>query len=174
MGDTTTPRLGRIEVAILAELQRAGGILTRDAAVAAVFPTLTTSTANGHRPDSVMRAKRRRASAEAAMSRAITSLEHKGLAAREINPTSRRVLVRLIECTALPHWEEMARAEEDMGAHCAKQAAAWVALSRRLFARARVIRSVRSVDGSEAERQADLDAIRRLEGGVRRGGASRV
>ena len=174
MEDTTTPRLGRIEAAILAELQRAGGILHRDAAVAAVFPTLAASTANGHRPDSGMRAKRRRASAQAAMSRAITSLERKGLAVREINPTSGRVVVRLRECIALPHWEEMARAEEDMGAHCMKQAAAWVKLGRRLSARARAIRAVRSVDDSEAERQVDLDAIRRLEGAIRQRDAGRA
>lgn len=103
------------------------------------------------------------------MSRAVVSLERKGLVVREVNPTTRRVLIRLRECTVLPHWEEMARAEEDMGAHCMKQAAAWGALARRLFARAVAIRTVRSVAGSEAERQADLDTIQRLEAGLRHG-----
>lgn len=166
MGDTTTQRLGRVEAAILAELQRAGGMLHRDVALAAVFPNLGSPASEGDVSSGGL-AKRRRASAEAAMSRAVVSLERKGLVVREVNPTTRRVLVRLRECTALPPWEEMARAEEDMGAHCMKQAAAWVTLARRLFARAVAIRAVRSVAGSEAERQADLDTIQRLEDGLR-------
>ena len=167
MQNSRARRLGRVEAAILAELDRAGGLLNREAVVSAVFPH--TASSKGAREDGKSGGvdNRRRANAEATMSRAIVSLERKGLVVREVNPTTRRVTVRSRDCATLPQWEEIARAEEDLGAHCMKQAAQWVSLARRLHRRAAAIRTVRSLEGTEAERHADLDAIRRLEQGSR-------
>jgi hypothetical protein len=58
----------------------------------------------------------------------------------------------------------MARAEEDLAAQCLRLADAWAALARRSRARAAVVRSARSVAGTEAERDADLDEMARLQG----------
>ena len=140
-------------------------MLNRDVAVLAVFPEMTPSSMKGNGASRVVVDKRRRASAEATTSRAIVSLERKGFVVREVNPTTRRVFVRSRDCTRLPDWEEIARAEEDMGAHCKKRAAAWTSLAHRLSRRASAIRAARSLEGTDAERQVDLDEIRRLEGG---------
>jgi len=106
----------------------------------------------------------RRARAEAALSRAILSLERKGLVVRERNARTGRTLLRSADRGDLPEWEEMARAEEDLAAHCRRVAASWRTLARRALERAEAVRSERSADATERARQTDLDEMARLQG----------
>ncbi|MBV8527437.1 MAG: hypothetical protein JOZ75_03900 [Candidatus Dormibacteraeota bacterium] len=106
----------------------------------------------------------RRARAEAALSRAILSLERKGLIVRERNTRTGRTLLRNADRQELPHWEEIARAEEDLAAHCRRVASAWRTLGRRAQQRADSVRTERNTEATEPERQTDLDEMARLQG----------
>jgi len=105
-----------------------------------------------------------RARAESAVSRAIRSLERKGLVVRDRDPRTGRTSVRTPGDTALPLWEQLARAEEDLAAHCRQRARDWQDLASGASRRARQLRLDRSSAGTEAERNADLDRLARLEG----------
>ena len=105
----------------------------------------------------------RRARAEAALSRAIQSLERKGLIVRERNARTGRTLLRSADRPALPEWEEIARAEEDLAAHCRRLASSWRTLARRAQLRADSVRTQRTTDATEAERQTDLEEMARLQ-----------
>ena len=98
------------------------------------------------------------------MSRAILSLERKGLIVRERNPRTGRTLLRSADRPELPQWEELARAEEDLAAHCRRLAAAWRTLARRAQQRAESVRTERNTLATEAERQTDLAEMTRLQG----------
>ncbi len=98
------------------------------------------------------------------MSRAIVSLERKGLLLRERNPVTGRTALRAADKAVLPVWELLARAEEDMAAHSRRVASEWQALAARARRRAGVIRAERSASSTELARQEDLEAMHRLEG----------
>lgn len=98
------------------------------------------------------------------MSRAIVSLERKGLLVREHSPRTGRTVLMSPDRQGLPEWEEMARAEEDLAAHCLRLAEQWTALARRSRARAAALRTARRVEGTEAERNGDLEEMARLQG----------
>jgi hypothetical protein len=137
-------------------------VVQRDEARDHAFPRLRAAARLGRVP--TRRDQQARARAEAAVSRAIVSLERKGLLVREHSPRTGRTVLMSPDRDGLPEWEEMARAEEDLAAHCLRLADAWAALARRSRARAAVVRSARSVAGTEAERDADLDEMARLQG----------
>lgn len=162
-------RLGRVESAILDALRGAGGFVYRDQALRAAFPRLPRpgplpAGTPGYSIPAAERT-RRRAVAEAALSRAIHSLEQKGLVVRDRNERTGRTLLRSAPgAERLPEWEEIARGEEDLGAFCRVQADAWIALARDARARAVAVRGARSTDPTERARQAALDELRRLRG----------
>jgi DNA-binding MarR family transcriptional regulator len=104
-----------------------------------------------------------RARAEAAVSRAIRSLEEKGFVVRERDDRTRRTSVRLPGESSLPRWEQLARAEEDLAAHCRQRAAEWQQLAARARTRASRLRSELSSAGTEDDRRRDIERIERLE-----------
>lgn len=162
-------RLGRVEIAILDALSRRGGLTTREDALLDAFPGLRSpDPGSGERAGAQQRL--RRARAEAALSRAILSLERKGLLVRERNPRTGRTMLRSADRPQLPEWEEMARAEEDLAVHCRRVAASWRTLARRAQERAESVRAERSALSTEKDRQVDLKEMARLQG-ERRGGA---
>ena len=123
------------------------------------------------RPDgpaaAVRRWTERRARAEAATSRAIHSLERKGLLVRQRNERTGRSLLRFPELGPLPAWEELAQAEEDLSAHCRRMAGEWRDLAARAAKRAERIRAERAEGSTQQERELDLRLIGRLESGKR-------
>lgn len=159
-------RLGRVERAVLNAVIRRDGLTLREEVVHEAFPEL------GERPQSPAAAGRRwqqrRARAEAAVSRAILSLERKNLLWRERNQRTGRTLLRAHATAALPEWEQIARGEEDLAAHCRKTAAAWSELAVRATRRAAVVRDERGTSSTEAERRRDIDAVAGLEPSGRR------
>ncbi len=98
------------------------------------------------------------------MSRSIQSLERKGLLIREHSPHTGRTVLMSPDRDRLPEWEEMARAEEDLAAHCLRVSEAWNELARRSRRRAAQLRAERVLEATEAERQADLGEMGRLQG----------
>ena len=158
-------RIGRIERVVLEELSRSEGLTFRDGLVALAFPSLGESPTGGEARIRAWRSRRDRA--EAAVSRALLSLERKVLARRDRNDRSGRTLIRSSQATELPDWEQLARAEEDMAAHCRKLAARWEALAVRAQRRAELLREERSDAATEDERSGDLQAVDELERGGR-------
>ena len=143
-------RLGRVEIAVIRAIESAGGPIRREEALVAAYPGRTNP--------------RQRALAHAGLSRALLTLERKGLIVRERDPGNTTTLVRAAGLTTLPDWEQLARAEEDLATHCGKTADTWDRLARRARQRARSIRSDRSVSSCDGERQADLAELNRLTG----------
>lgn len=162
IASASSPRLGRVEIAILDVLSRQGGLTPRDEALAEAFPRARTSS-GGDGANVAGQDRRRRARAEAALSRAIQSLERKGLIVRERNARTGRTLLRSADRQSLPEWEEIARAEEDLAAHCRRVASSWRTLARRAQLRADSVRTQRTTDATEAERQTDLEEMARLQ-----------
>ncbi|GAC1329941.1 MAG: hypothetical protein NVSMB17_06790 [Candidatus Dormibacteria bacterium] len=152
-------KLGRVERSILQTLAELGGIAERAAAVDAAFPD-----AVGARDDQPGVRDARRARAEAATSRAVVSLERKGLVQRQRNLRTGRTFLILPGITEVPGWEQLARAEEDLAAHCQKTARSWQLLASRARSRAASIRATRSSDETEGERSIDLRSVAELEG----------
>lgn len=146
-----------MEIAILDTLSAQGGLAPRDAALAFAFPEVARAE-GGTEPATAIRAR-----AEAALSRAIVSLQRKGLVVRERNQVTRRTLLRSAGQQTLPVWELLARAEEDLAAHCQRTAAEWSRVAGRARERADVIRRERSSASTEASRQQDLELLHRLE-----------
>lgn len=164
-GVVASHRIGRVERVVLETLSKESGLTFRDRVVALAFPALGTRPASGEARIKAWR--RRRDRAEAAVSRALLSLERKGLAHRDRNDRSGRTLIRADSVQGLPEWEELARAEEDMAAHCRKLAGRWEVLAARAQRRAEKIRGERSAAATELERTRDLRAVDALERGER-------
>ena len=162
-GSGPNPRLGRVEAAILDALLRSGGLIQRDKARDHAFPRLREHGTHPLGRTAALREQQSRARAEAAVSRAIVSLERKQLLIREHNARTGRTLLLSPGRVHLPAWEEMARAEEDLAAHALRVADSWTALARRAQRRAAAVRTDRAVEGTEAERRADLDEIDRMQ-----------
>jgi hypothetical protein len=93
----------------------------------------------------------------------LRTLEAKGLVVRERDARTGRTSIRAPGATTLPRWEQLARAEEDLGAHCRQRAAEWQRLASRATRRAGRLRSEQSSAGTEAERRIDLDRIAQLD-----------
>lgn len=157
-------RLGRVEIAILDALSRRGGLTAREEALLDAFPALQRNPRAGASERAGVQERLRRARAEAALSRAILSLERKGMLVRERNPRTGRTMLRTADRQALPEWEEMARAEEDLAVHCRRVAASWRTLARRAQERAESVRAERSALSTELDRQVDLKEMARLQG----------
>lgn len=153
-------RLGRVEAVVLDVLRLNHGLTPRDQVVLAAFPSLAT----GSDEEEPAAARGRRARAEAAVSRALVSLERKGLVIRDRNEVTGRTMIRTPSNAALPGWEQMARAEEDLAVHFSRLAREWEQLALRARRRAVRIRADRSEAAVQAERASDLDAVARLEG----------
>ena len=162
ISSVSSPRLGRVEIAILDVLSRHGGLTPRDEALAEAFPRARVSS-NGEIASATVQDRLRRARAEAALSRAILSLERKGLIVRERNAQTGRTLLRSADRPELPEWEELARAEEDLAAHCRRLASSWRTLAQRAQQRAESVRTERNTQATEAERQTDLAEMTRLQ-----------
>lgn len=158
-------RLGRVEMRILDEVRRRGGLAPRYALVEHVFPDL------GPRPRAggargAQRLERwmiLRADAESAVSRAIRSLGRKGLLVTERSTQTGRTLLREPGVAALPGWEEMARAEEDAAARSLDIARDLTKLAARARARAISIRTQGSDASVAAERRADDHLLAELQ-----------
>lgn len=169
-------RLGRVETAILHALKEAGGLMRRDEALGVAYPDLAGPRArtDGAHAESVECHRRRRAHAHAGLSRALATLERKGLIVKNRDQPNSVTTLRLSGLRQLPAWEQLARAEEELAAHCGRVAARWDALAQRAHRRARTIRVEHALDLHEDERRADLKQLRRLGGGTGRGGYRRV
>ena len=145
------PRLGWVEQVILDELTQRSVVTPREVLVRTAFPALGPSD------------QARRNSAEAAVSRAIRSLERKGLVVRERDGRTGRTSVRSPQRGALPRWEQLARAEEDLAAHCRMRAAEWQQLASRARTRAHRIRMEQSSGLTDEGRRHDLARIAHLD-----------
>lgn len=156
-----TARLGKIELAILQKLSNSEGLTSREEALSSAYPGLGSRPAPGSR--GIAAWSRRRGRAEAATTRAIKSLQRKGLVLVERSSHSGRTLLRAHDLVGLPPWEELAQAEEDLAAHCRRVASAWAELGLRAAARAECIRLERSERTTEDERARDLAEVDRLE-----------
>jgi DNA-binding MarR family transcriptional regulator len=155
-------RLGSVEAAVLEELRGAGGLMQRRHVLAAAFPDFATEP---NRSDAMAGGPtgRRRAVAEAALSRAVSSLERKGLVRRDRHPATGNVVLRAAGHTHIPDWERCARSDEAMEAYCQRLAAQWTALAQRFGVRASLLRAVRSTAGTDDERHSDLEQVRQLQ-----------
>ena len=150
-------RLGRVERAILAALPRDGGFVSRDTVVRAAYPDAKPPAAVASADRAVVQpVPEGRALAEAAVSRAIASLQRKGLVVRDRNRVTGRTLLRSSAALHDPSWELVARAEEDFSAHAAAMARQWRSLSARARERAGRVRVDRSPTGTEDERRLDM------------------
>ena len=91
-------RLGRVETAMMVALDRQDGVVSRETLLDAAFPGVRggASEADGLELSAPGRSSTRRALAEAAVSRALASLERKGLVARERSRASGRTRVRSV------------------------------------------------------------------------------
>jgi DNA-binding MarR family transcriptional regulator len=152
-------RLGRVEASILHELGLQGDLTQREELLRLVFPTVVSAARQRDDPES----RRARERAEASLSRAIRSLERKHLISRERSERSGRTMLRPLGVVGTPVWDQLTRAEEDLAAYCQSKARQWEELARRARARAASIRTTRSDQLSELERQADLELIAELE-----------
>jgi DNA-binding MarR family transcriptional regulator len=157
--DGEAPRLGRVELVILQELSRQGVLTPRDTLVHAAFPSLKPPGGTAGGDDW----RRQRSRAESAVSRAIRSLESKGMVARERDPRTGRTSVRLPGDTKVPMWEQLARAEEDLAAHCRQRARDLQQLASRATRRAQQLRVDRASDSTELDRSHDLRRLAELE-----------
>jgi DNA-binding MarR family transcriptional regulator len=153
-------RLGRVELVILEELSRRAVLTQRDALLHAAFPSLGTApSATASTEDW----RKNRSRAESAVSRAIRSLETKGMLVRERDPRTGRTSVRLPGDTREPVWEQLARAEEDLAVHCRQRARELQALASRASRRAQQLRVDHSTDATDPERSRDLRRLAELE-----------
>jgi DNA-binding MarR family transcriptional regulator len=152
------PRLGRVEQVIVDELHARGGVTPREWLVRVAFPAR-----HGAQATDATLSREARARAEAAVSRAIRSLEEKGFVVRERDARTRRTSVRVADQTSLPRWEQLARAEEDLAAHCRQRAHEWQQLAGRATKRASRLRSDQSSAGTEEDRRRDIERIESLE-----------
>ncbi|GAC1701927.1 MAG: hypothetical protein NVS9B6_17450 [Candidatus Limnocylindrales bacterium] len=169
MGNDSDPvpqRLGRVERRVLQVLTDSGELTSRIDVLAVAFPELGAppATERGSKGAELWRRKRDRA--QASVSRAIASLEAKGLLVRDRNDRTGRILLSAGP-GPLPAWEQDARSEEDLAAHARRMAAEWRGVASRASRRAERIRMERSYLGTEAERTEDLGTVTRLEGAGR-------
>lgn len=156
-----TARLGSVEARVLGEVRRNGGLVPRDALMEVVFPGV------GPRPPLTTDLRdlphlegwrARRANAQSAVSRAISSLQAKGLLVIE-RTSGGRTLLREPAVTVIPPWEQAARSDEEMAARCLQLARELRTMARRARDRATSVRDRRSDAGTLADRAVDVRRI---------------
>ena len=105
---------------------------------------------------------------ESTLSRALRTLERKGLVVRVVNRPTRETLISMADPPAPPAWERQARAELVLAARCEAVSAELAELARRARVRAVRLREERSLTSTMQERASDVaqarPLIRRREG----------
>ena len=154
-------RLGTAEEAILAELNHSGGPVPRRALVRAVYVRgdarrAAAATQTRFDDDAVVPEGRARQHAESTLSRALRSLERKGLIVRRYNGPTRQTLVSVTDPPAPPAWEREARFEERFAARCDAVSAELAELARRARRRAIQLRGERRSSSTSRERGSDV------------------
>ena len=163
-GDGVTDvRLGHVEEAILRELRRTGGPVPRVLLLGVVYassrrvrPTARPGWRHGN--DRQVPPGRLRENAESTLSRALRSLERKGLIVRTKNRPTKQRLISLTHGPAPPAWERDARADEAFATRCDAMSAELAHLGRRARDRAARLRMERR--SVAAGRQRDRDVAR--------------
>lgn len=140
-GSQLSVRLGSAEVAILAELRRAGEPVPRQLLLLLVHAQTSRS---GHAASSPAQAGvaqllpsgRARQNVESTVSRALRSLERKGLIVRSFSGSTRQTLISAPTPPVGPRWERVAIEEEAFAARCDAVAAELAELARNARTRA--------------------------------------
>ena len=152
-------RFGRAEEAILKELRRVGGPVPRRLLVGIVYANSWS--------ESKVRSRRRadlapvpqgraRRYTESTLSRALRSLERKGLVVRVVNQPTRETLISMTDPPAPPAWEREALAELAFAAQCDAKSAELAELAQRARKRAVRLREERSLRSTRHERAGDV------------------
>lgn len=160
---TTRPpvfRLGSAEELILSELRRSGGPVPRRLLVSVVMETSMVSRRHVLPTGGVE--ARAIQNAESTLSRALRSLERKGLIVRSYSHSTKHTLVWLPNPPAPPVWEREARAEETFAARCDAVIAELTELARRARRRAGRLRMERSSASTMAENVSDVAHWKRV------------
>ena len=159
-------RLGSAEESILSELRRIGGPVPRRLLVSVVFDSVSVAGRNGRPrgPGHVERLPAGRAlqNAESTLSRALGSLQRKGLVMRTFNRATRQTLISVTNPPAPPSWEQEARSEEAFAGRCDAVAAELTELARRARMRVVQLRIERGSSATSLERSNDLAHWTRL------------
>lgn len=150
-------RLGSAEELILSELRRSGGPVPRRLLVSVVQET-----SRRHLQPSAARDARSVQNAESTLSRALRSLERKGLIVRSYSHSTKHTLVWLPNPPSPPVWEREARAEETFAARCDAVIAELTELARRARRRAARLRMERSSAATMAENASDVAHWKRV------------
>lgn len=153
-------RLGSAEEMILSELRRSGGPVPRRLLVSVVMETSTLS--RRHALPAAAREARAIQNAESTLSRALRSLERKGLIVRSYNHSTKHTLVWLPNPPAPPEWEREARTEETFAARCDAVIGELTELARRARRRAARLRMERTSTATMAENASDVAHWKRV------------
>lgn len=155
-----TFRLGSAEEIILTELRRSGGPVPRRLLVSVVQEASSPS----RRRALPAGASDTRAiqNAESTLSRALRSLERKGLVLRAYSNATKQTLISLPNPPAPPTWEREARGEEQFAAQCDAAIAELTELARRARRRASRLRMERSSASTMDEHAGDDAQWRRV------------
>jgi DNA-binding MarR family transcriptional regulator len=161
------PRLGSTEETILDELRRAGGPVPRRLLVSVVYATTASATyhtrsLSSRRTEEPLAATRALQNAESTLSRALRSLERKGLITRTLSGGTRQTLISVTNPPAPPPWEQDARAEEALATRCDVIAAELAELARRARRRASQLRVERRSTATVLEHNNDITQWRGL------------
>ena len=158
-------RFGSAEEAILNELRRIGGPVPRRLLVGVVYASSSSrrtvwsrrAAARARLPQGLARRY-----TESTLSRALRSLERKGLIVRTVNRPTRETLISMTDAPAPPVWEREARAELAFAAGCEAVSAEFAELARRARARAVRLREERTLTSTVNERGRDVARARPL------------
>lgn len=145
-GTYSNSRLGSAELAILRHLRRAGGAVPRQLLVVLVHaPTALSAQTAGSESQAgaadVLPTGRARQNAESTLSRALRSLQRKGLIVRTIDRSSRQTLISAADPQAAECGERDAIAAEAFAARCDAVSAALIDLASNARVRASQLRS---------------------------------
>ena len=152
-------RLGSAEETILMELRRSGGPVPRQLLVRAV--QATTRQARRGLDDGAADGRVIQ-NAESTLSRALRSLESKGLVTRTLSRSTRQIIVSTANPSTPPAWEREARAEEALATRCRAAVSELAELGRRAGRRAAQLRIDRRAPATSDERAADIARWRRV------------
>ena len=148
-GSDFNVRLGSAEVAILAQLRRAGEPVPRQLLLLLVHTRMSPSTQAASPAAQagvahLLPSGRARQNAESTLSRALRSLERKGLIVRSVNESTRRTHISTARPLARWKWERNAVAEEEFAARCDALSAELCELARNARTRALRIHTERA------------------------------
>jgi hypothetical protein len=157
------PHLGGVEAAIVRELQRVGGPVPRRLLVSAVLPGRGRRTSAARSTSApLIRRGPSFANLESSVSRALRSLERKGLIVRTFSRPTKQALVSLASSHELPAWEVDARVDEAFALRCGVVAARLGELGDRARRRATRLRVERNAHRLAHERVVDRAEWRQL------------